>query len=144
MQVKDNRSFWLYVILSFFTCGIYSIYFWYMYVVDLNTLFYGDGEDSPNYIIVWLLSIVTCGIYGIYWYYKQANRIHREARSRYGVRINETGNTILIWILLGYITGGIGQLVASYFMITNLNKTALVFNSEQNTYRSMPGRADRP
>ena len=31
--------------------------------------------------------------------------------------------------LLGYLTGGIGQLVADYFMIQNLNKTALVYNS---------------
>ncbi|MCI5648149.1 MAG: DUF4234 domain-containing protein [Fusicatenibacter sp.] len=135
MRVKDDRSFWMYVILSFLTCGIYGIYFWYTYVEDLNTLFYGDGEDSPNYIIVWLLSIVTCGIYGIYWYYKQANRIYRESFDQYGVQINETGNSILLWILLGYVTGGIGQLVASYFMITNLNKVALVFNSQQNTYR---------
>lgn len=36
------------------------IYFWYVYVEDLNTIFYGDGEDSsPNYIIVLLLSWVV-------------------------------------------------------------------------------------
>ena len=52
MNVKDNRSFWVYLLLSIVTCGLYSIYFWYVYVEDLNTIFYGDGEDSPNYIIV--------------------------------------------------------------------------------------------
>ena len=67
MNVKDNRSFWVYLLLSIVTCGLYSIYFWYVYVEDLNTIFYGDGEDSPNYIIVLLLSWVTCGIYGVYW-----------------------------------------------------------------------------
>ena len=56
MNVKDNRSFWVYLLLSIVTCGLYSIYFWYVYVEDLNTVFYGDGEDSPNYIIVLLLS----------------------------------------------------------------------------------------
>lgn len=61
MNVKDNRSFWFYLLLTFLTCGLYSIYFWYVYVEDLNTIFYGDGEDSPNYIIVLLLSWVTCG-----------------------------------------------------------------------------------
>ena len=59
MNVKDNRSFWVYLLLSIVTCGLYSIYFWYVYVEDLNTIFYGDGEDSPNYIIVLLLSWVT-------------------------------------------------------------------------------------
>ena len=129
MNVKDNRSFWVYLLLSIVTCGLYSIYFWYVYVEDLNTVFYGDGEDSPNYIIVLLLSWVTCGIYGVYWRYKQANRMYREAYDRYGVMIEENGSAILLWTLLGYLTGGIGQLVADYFMIQNLNKTALVYNS---------------
>ncbi len=57
MNVKDNRSFWVYLLLSIVTCGLYSIYFWYVYVEDLNTIFYGDGEDSPNYIIV-LVSVL--------------------------------------------------------------------------------------
>ena len=43
--------------------------------------------------------------------------------------IEENGSAILLWTLLGYLTGGIGQLVADYFMIQNLNKTALVYNS---------------
>ena len=129
MNVKDNRSFWVYFLLSIVTCGLYSIYFWYVYVEDLNTIFYGDGEDSPNYIIVLLLSWVTCGIYGVYWRYKQANRMYRESYDRYGVMIEENGSAILLWTLLGYLTGGIGQLVADYFMIQNLNKTALVYNS---------------
>ena len=129
MNVKDNRSFWVYFLLSIVTCGLYSIYFWYVYVEDLNTIFYGDGEDSPNYIIVLLLSWVTCGIYGVYWRYKQANRMYRESYDRYGVMIEENGSAILLWTLLCYLTGGIGQLVADYFMIQTLNKTALVYNS---------------
>lgn len=27
MNVKDNRSFWVYLLLSIVTCGLYSIYF---------------------------------------------------------------------------------------------------------------------
>ena len=104
MNVKDNRSFWVYLLLSIVTCGLYSIYFWYVYVEDLNTIFYGDGEDSPNYIIVLLLSWVTCGIYGVYWRYKQANRMYRESYDRYGVMIEENGSAILLWTLLGYLT----------------------------------------
>ena len=106
MNVKDNRSFWFYLLLTFLTCGLYSIYFWYVYVEDLNTIFYSDGEDSPNYIIVLLLSWVTCGIYGVYWRYKQANRMYRESYDRYGVMIEENGSAILLWTLLGYLTGG--------------------------------------
>lgn len=38
-ECKDNRSFWVYLLLSIVTCGLYSIYFWYVYVEDLNTIF---------------------------------------------------------------------------------------------------------
>lgn len=131
MNVKDNRSFWVYLLLSIVTCGLYSIYFWYVYVEDINTVFYGDGEDSPNYILVMLLTWVTCGIYGVYWRYKQANRMYREAYDRYGVMIEENGSSILLWTILGYFTGGIGQFIADYFMIQNLNKTALVYNTQR-------------
>ena len=48
MNVKDNRSFWVYLLLSIVTCGLYSIYFWYVYVEDLNTIFYGDGKDKDH------------------------------------------------------------------------------------------------
>ena len=62
MYVKDDRNFVTFLILNFITCGIYGIYFWYLYVEDINTVFYGDGEDSPNYILVLVLSLITCGI----------------------------------------------------------------------------------
>ena len=96
MYVKDDRNFVTFLILNFITCGIYGIYFWYLYVEDINTVFYGDGEDSPNYILVLVLSLITCGIYGFYWYYKQANRIYRGAYDRYVVQVNETGTSILL------------------------------------------------
>lgn len=135
MRVKDDRSFWIYFLLSFVTCGIYGIYFWYKYVDDLNTVFYGDGQDSQNYIIVWLLSLITCGIYGVYWYYRQANRIYHNSYSWYGVQVNESGTTILLWFILGYLAGGIGQLVGQYFMITNFNRVASVYNQQQSNYQ---------
>ena len=47
----------------------------------------------------------------------------------YKTDVRQHGSAILLWTLLGYLTGGIGQLVADYFMIQNLNKTALVYNS---------------
>lgn len=75
--LKQDRNFWMYLLLSIVTCGIYSIYWWYVFVNDLNTLGQGDGEESPNYIVVILLSIVTCGIYNYFWYYKQGNRMQK-------------------------------------------------------------------
>lgn len=131
MYVKDDRDFVTFLILNFITCGIYGIYFWYLYVEDINTVFYGDGEDSPNYILVLVLSLITCGIYGFYWYYKQANRIYRGAYDRYGVQVNETGTSILLWMILGSLVCGLGTFVAQYFMINNMNKVANAYNQDQ-------------
>lgn len=131
MYVKDDRSFIMYLILNFITCGIYGIYFWYMYVEDINTIFYGDGEDSPNYILVLILSIITCGIYGFYWYYKQANRIYHGSYERYGVPVTETGTAVLLWMILGSLVCGLGTFVAQYFMINNMNKVANAYNYQQ-------------
>lgn len=131
MYIKDDRNFITYLLLSIVTCGIYSIYFWYLYVEDINTVFYGDGEDSPNYILVLLLSFITCGIYGFYWYYKQANRIYRGSYERYGVPVSETGTSVLLWLLLGSLVCGLGSLIAQYFMISNLNKVANAYNYDQ-------------
>ena len=117
MNVKDNRSFWVYLLLSIVTCGLYSIYFWYVYVEDLNTIFYGDGEDSPNYIIVLLLSWVTCGIYGVYWAYKQGEKLDFTKNNR-GIPSSNSGVLYLILQIFGF------GIIAYALMQNELNKLA--------------------
>lgn len=126
-----ERNFITYLLLSFITCGIYSIYFWYVYTEDLNQVFRGDGRESPNYIMVILLSFITCGIYSIYWFYKQGNRLQATGNTRYNVGIEESGTTILLWIVIGSLLCGIGSLVAQYLFINNMNRVAAVYNNER-------------
>ena len=126
-MLNENRSLLKYLILSLITCGIYSIYFMFLMTDDINTICEGDGEDSPNYIIVLLLSFVTCGIYHWFWIYKQANRLYY-AGEEYGVSVNETGTTILLWVLLGSLLCGLGSLYAWYLMFDNLNRLARAYN----------------
>ncbi len=57
------------ILLSIFTCGIYSIYWYYVTTEEMNDED-KTGENLQNFLVALLLSIVTCGIYGIYWYYK--------------------------------------------------------------------------
>lgn len=124
-----ERNFWTYLLLTIITCGLYSLYFFYVYTEDLNKVFEGDGQESPNYIIVLLLSFVTCSIYYYYWLYKQGNRIQLSGQSRYGVMIQENGTTILLWVILGSFLCGIGPFVAYYFMVQNMNTIAHKYNS---------------
>lgn len=125
----EQRNFWIYLLLTIITCGLYSIYFWYVYTEDINKICSGDGQESMNYILVLLLSIVTCGIYGFYWYYKQGNRL-QEAAPRYNLMFSESGTTILLWLILGAFICGLGSFVGLYILITNLNRLAEVYNQQ--------------
>lgn len=126
-MIKE-KNFWMYVFLTLITCGLYSIYFWYVTVEDLNIMFAGDGEETPNYIIVMLLSFVTCGIYFYIWLYKMSNRLQISGMRMYQQEIQESGTTILLWMLLGSIVCGIGAFVAYYFIFINFNKVAAEYN----------------
>lgn len=122
----------MFIILSFITCGIYSIYFWYKYAKDVNIICSGDGDQTTDYITALLLGIVTCGIYTFYWYYKLGNRLQNNG-PRYNVRIDESGTTILMWIIIGSIIAGVGSLIGMYFVIKNFNALAESYNNYQRT-----------
>lgn len=123
-----QRSLLTYILLSLVTFGIYSIYFWYTYTDDLNTVCAGDGEETTNYILVLLLSMVTCGIYGYIWYYKVGNRLQNNA-PRYGLFFSENGTTALLWLLFGSLVCGIGPFVAMHIFIKNLNALGAAYNN---------------
>lgn len=124
-----KRSFAAYLILTIITCGIYGIVFWYSYTEDINRVCAGDGEESPNYIIVMLLSFITCGIYGIYWCYKQANRL-KNAGPRYGVTVSEGGSEFLVWYLVGMLLCFVGSLISYNILIKNMNLLADAYNGQ--------------
>lgn len=123
-----QRNFWVFLLLNFVTCGIYGLYFWYVWNEDVNCICAGDGQEMPNYVIVILLGIVTCGIYIYYWMYKQGNRLQANAR-RYGVQIQENGSSFLLWALLGLITCSLSQYYGYYLMMQAVNKIASAYNS---------------
>lgn len=122
-----QRSLLTYVLLSIITCGIYSIYFWYVFAEDMNTLCQGDGEETTNYIVVILLSIVTCGVYGFYWMYKLGNRLQTNA-PRYGMAFQENGTTVLLWYLVGALICGIGPILGANILIKNINLLGDAYN----------------
>lgn len=127
-----QRSLALYIVFSIITFGIYSIVFWWGYVKDINQVCYGDGKESPNYIVVWLLSIITCGIYGYVWYYKQGNRLQAIA-PKYGLAFQENGTSVLLWMILGAFLCGIGPFIAVHILIKNLNAIGQIYNYNMNT-----------
>lgn len=106
--VKENREFWIYYLLTIVTLGIYGLFFMWYVVKDLNTVCGSveeDGsEESPNFLLVTVFSLLTFGVYGVYWCYKTANRM-KYAAGRYGVKINESGHTYLLYLVASYVIG---------------------------------------
>ncbi len=123
----QQRDFWMFLVLNILTCGLYGLFFWYMWNEDVNRICEGDGQSVPNYIIVIILGILTCGIYTYYWMYKQGNRLQANAM-RYGVRIQENGSSLLLWALLGYLTCALTVYYSYYLMVRMVNQIAPGYN----------------
>lgn len=90
-----RRSIVSCILLSIFTCGLYSFFGWIPGIAnDLNTL--DRGTRGPDGVTVILLTIVTCGIYGIYFVYTASKRIYYLLED---ANIRASDNTIINLIL---------------------------------------------
>lgn len=113
--------------MTIITCGIYSYYFIWKMAHDVNIACDGDGESTGGLVKFILLSFLTCGIYSWFWYYNLGNRLAANA-GRYGMNMQETGTTILLWLIFGSLICGIGQFVAMWILIKNTNKICYAYN----------------
>lgn len=127
IKLKEDRSIVMYILLTIVTCGIYSIYFVYKLIQDVNIAMAGDGEETPGIVKYLLLSIITCGIYGWYWMYCLGNRLANNA-PRYGMQFQENGTTVLLWSILGSFLCGIGPIIGWHIIIKNTNAICAAYN----------------
>ena len=63
-----KRNLALAIVLSFLTCGIYSLYWFICLTNDMNRMSGNEKDTSGG--LAFLLTLVTCGIYGYYWAYR--------------------------------------------------------------------------
>lgn len=94
------RSIAISIILSFVTCGIYSLYWLACLNDDTNEV---TGNSGTSGMMVVLFSIITCGIYFIYWGYKMGDILDRN-RIQHNV---PTGYFPIIFLLLNLFGLGI-------------------------------------
>jgi len=130
-RLQTDRTLLLFILLSCITCGIYSYYFIYKMAKDVNIACEGDGEKTSGLVEFILLSLVTCGIYSWIWHYKLGNRLEANA-PRYGLRFQENGTTVLLWMLFGMLLCGIGYYMAMYILIKNTNAICAAYNEKYN------------
>lgn len=126
-MLKTDRNVIIYLLLTIVTCGIYSLFFFYHMIQDINTACEGDGQRTPGLLAFILLGIITCGIYDIYWYYKVANRLQQNA-PRYNMFFTENGTSVLLWMLIGWLLCGIGPLVGLHIIMKNTNALCIAYN----------------
>ncbi len=130
IRLEDCRSLLVLLLLSLVTFGIYGYYALYTWARDVNIACDGDHEHTGG-LLGWLFcSILTLGFYPIYWGYNLAARLKRCGK-RYGVEIRGGGNTVLVLLVLGLFTYGIGTFVAVYILLRNTNRICAAYNRAQ-------------
>lgn len=134
--VDTNRSLLMYILLSIITCGIYGYYFIYKLAKDVNQMCDGDGDHVGGLLAYILLSFVTCGLYSYYWLYKIQNRLYSAAYKKYGVSVEETGTTVLLWLVVGSLICGLGALYGYHIVFKSANAVGVAYNAKILGYRA--------
>jgi hypothetical protein len=67
----EERSIVLAIVLSFVTCGIYSIYWFIRLTDEMNQV---SGVNDTSGVKAFLFNLITFGIYGLYWAYKMGEK----------------------------------------------------------------------
>lgn len=125
--MKTNRSLLVYILLTIITCGIYSLYFWYKFAQDMNTVCNGDGRHTRGILARILFSILTLGIYDLFWLYGAGDRINLNCQ-RKSIPCSTTGGGVLCWYIFGALIV-IGPLVAVHKLMHGLNDLCAAYNA---------------
>lgn len=112
-----QRSLVKLIILSFLTCGIYSFFFWWAYVNDINQVCVCDEKKSPNWLVVMLLSFFTFGLYYLFWLYRQGERLRCIAPD-YKLTFKQGGGSVLAQYFFGcaFVSLGSSAATISFFI----------------------------
>lgn len=105
-----EKSIGISLLLTFVTCGIYSIYWMICLNDEVNRL--SNEPNATSGGMVFLFSLITCGIYGLFWMYKMGERCDR-------IKGNVNGSSSVLYLILGFL--GLG-LVSYCLMQDTINK----------------------
>lgn len=93
-----NRSVGVGILLTFITCGIYGLYWFYVLTDEVN---YAHGEQDTSGGMALVLNIITCHIYGIYWAYRMGEKIDK-IKTESGFASSNTGVLYLLLVIFGF------------------------------------------
>ena len=115
MSTLQSKNIVTCIILSIVTCGIYSLYWLYCLVSDINAI--SDDPNAMSPVLVIILSFVTCGLYFLYWVYKAGSLLDQ--------KMIETGRTAESRPILYVVLSFFGLSIVTYALMQDtINKLA--------------------
>ena len=120
-QLKTDRNWFVALLLSVVTCGIYGLIFWGDLTDDVNTTCsHHDGKKTMNYYLLYfLIAPITFGIGAIVWMHKFCARIGDALESR-GIDFNFGAGTFWGWGILGSLIF-VGPFIFFYKLVNAIN-----------------------
>jgi hypothetical protein len=113
-RLPTDRGFWLTLVLSIVTLGIYQCYLIHAFAKETNiAASLEDGRHTKGFWLFFLLSLITLGIYSIVW---AVNLIDRRCKylSQHGQPEGLQVSTYLLTVFLwSWLTLGIMTIVVS-------------------------------
>ncbi|MCL2456695.1 MAG: DUF4234 domain-containing protein [Defluviitaleaceae bacterium] len=106
-----KRELPMLILLTFVTCGIYGIYWYYMLLTNMYEL----NKQENTAVMDIVLSLVTCNLYFIYLAHK-LGKVESAVQSRYGMPEKDDS---LLYLILAVV--GLGIVVYALLQL-NLNK----------------------
>lgn len=128
VALKTDRGFWMYLLLSLVTCGIYSLVIMTVYSSDINTIASRyDGKKTMNFcLMAFIVGPITCGIYTLIWYHGFSGRIGDELRRR-NIAYDFSASTFWLWYILGSLIL-VGPFIYMYKLIQSMNMLSASYN----------------
>jgi hypothetical protein len=133
-KLTTNRGFWLTLLLSIVTLGIYGLYLIYAFARETNIACKEDNKKTTGLLLYLILSFVTLGIYAIVWECMWINRCNEYLRKNNKPDGLQVSTYILTLFLLGWLTLGIMYLVVfckALYLQNAVNRTYNELNNLQ-------------
>ncbi|MCB9018387.1 MAG: DUF4234 domain-containing protein [Paludibacteraceae bacterium] len=129
-RLTTNRGFWLTLLLTIVTFGIYGLYLIHAFAKETNTACREDGKQTQGLVVYILLSIFTLGIYGIVWNCGWIVRCNNYLVKHHKSEGLQVSTYLLTLFLLGWLTLGIMYIVV-------FCKTLYLQNAVNSTYNEL-------
>jgi hypothetical protein len=131
-KLTTNRGFWLALLLTIVTFGIYGLYLIHAFAKETNIACVEDGKRTQGLVVFILLTIITLGIYGIVWYCMWIGRCNNYLSKNHKPEGLQVSTYLLTLFLLGWLTLGIMYLVVYCKQLYLQNAVNSTYNEINN------------